>query len=70
MIQNMRGSVTDYAGRCLGPINWPWPVAGLSQKLENCPRPILQVKYSSDICLSSCKFSNNGKRLEISNNMN
>ena len=36
MIPNVRGSVTDYAnekcvyaGRCLGPINRPWPVAGL-----------------------------------------
>ena len=37
MKPNVRGSVTDYANekcvyarRCLGPINRPWPVAGLN----------------------------------------
>ena len=44
MIPNVRGSVTDYgnekcvyAGRCLGPINRPWPVPGLSISLMGKP---------------------------------
>ena len=50
MIPNVRGSVTDDAnekcvdaGRCLGPINRPWPVPGLNDNTGK----VLQTDFKS-----------------------